>query len=74
LQSQVERAAKELGVQVTFVVEPGDVTRTVTSIAKELNADLVVVGRSAKPLHQIAGSLSHRLTSRHDAPVVVVVP
>jgi nucleotide-binding universal stress UspA family protein len=56
------------------VVEPGDVTRTVTSIAKELNADLVVVGRSAKPLHQIAGSLSHRLTSRHDAPVVVVVP
>jgi len=74
LQSQVERAAKELGVQVTFLVEPGDVTRTVTSIAKELNADLVVVGRSAKPLHQIAGSLSHRLTCRHDAPVVVVVP
>ena len=30
--------------------------------------------RVRKVLHRLAGSLSHRLTSRNDAPVVVVVP
>src|SRR4051794_33330230 len=74
LQIEVERLANELGVHVSFVVERGDVTRAVANVAKELNADLVVVGRSAKALHHIAGSLSHRLTCRNDAPVVVVVP
>jgi len=74
LQAEAERIANELGVPVRFVVERGDVTRAVTNVAKELNADLVVVGRSAKARHHIAGSLSHRLTSRNDAPVVVVVP
>jgi nucleotide-binding universal stress UspA family protein len=74
LQTEVERLAHELGVQVRFVVERGDVTRAVSTLAKELNADLVVVGRSAKALHHLAGSLSHRLICRSDAPVVVVVP
>jgi nucleotide-binding universal stress UspA family protein len=74
LQTEAERIAKELGVHLSFVIERGHVTRAVTDVAKELNADLVVVGRSAKARHHIAGSLSHRLTSRNDAPVVVVVP
>jgi nucleotide-binding universal stress UspA family protein len=74
LQTEAERIASEVGVHVSFVVERGAVTRAVCNVAKELNADLVVVGRSAKALHHIAGSLSHRLTSRNDAPVVVVVP
>jgi nucleotide-binding universal stress UspA family protein len=74
LRSEVERMALELGVRVSFVVERGDVTRAVRNVAKEQQADLVVVGRSAKVLHQLAGSLSHRLSRRHDAPVVVVVP
>ena len=74
LQAEAERIALELGVQVSFVVERGDITRAVSNVAKEQQADFVVVGRSATPLHQIAGSLSHRLTRRHDAPVVVVVP
>jgi nucleotide-binding universal stress UspA family protein len=66
--------AHELGVQLSFLVERGDVTRAVAKVARRLSADLVVVGRSAKLRHQIAGSFSHRLTSRNDAPVVVVVP
>jgi nucleotide-binding universal stress UspA family protein len=74
LQGEAERMATELGVRVSFVVERGHVTRAFTNVAKELHADLVVVGRSAKPLHHLAGSLSHRLTCRDDAPVVVVVP
>jgi hypothetical protein len=39
-----------------------------------VQANLVVVGRSAKTMHHLAGSLSHRLTCRKDAPVVVIVP
>ena len=74
LQTEAERLANELGVDISFVIERGDVSRAVTTVAKELNAELVVVGRSAKAMHHIAGSLSHRLTSRNDAPVVVVVP
>jgi nucleotide-binding universal stress UspA family protein len=74
LRTEAERIANELGVHVSFVVERGAVSRAVSNVARELNAELVVVGRSAKARHHIAGSLSHRLTSRSDAPVVVVVP
>jgi nucleotide-binding universal stress UspA family protein len=66
--------AKELGVALTFVCEHGDAAHCLTEVAQRLHANLVVVGRSTKVLHHLAGSLSHRLTSRNNAPVVVVVP
>jgi len=37
-------------------------------------ADLIVVGKSAKMLHHLAGSLGRRLVARNDAPVIAVVP
>lgn len=74
LKDEAQQRACEVGVPVTFVAERGEVTHAVTEVARALHADLVVVGRSAKTLHRLAGSLSHRLTCRHDAPVVVVVP
>lgn len=74
LKAEAERRAGEVGVPVRFVSEYGEVTRAVTEAARALHADLVVVGRSAKMLHRLAGSLSHRLACRNDAPVVVVVP
>ena len=37
-------------------------------------ADLMVVGRSAKMLHRLAGSVSRRLVLTHGSPVIVVVP
>ncbi|MCW2597023.1 MAG: hypothetical protein QOF92_2746 [Pseudonocardiales bacterium] len=74
LKSEAAHRANELGVALTFVAEHGDATQVLTDIARVLHANLVVVGRSAKVLHHLAGSLSHRLTSRNDAPVVVVVP
>jgi nucleotide-binding universal stress UspA family protein len=74
LQAEIERIALELGVRASFVLERGDVSRATIKVAKEQRADLVVVGRSAKRRHKIAGSLSQRLSQRHDAPVVVVVP
>jgi nucleotide-binding universal stress UspA family protein len=74
LKDEAERRAREVGVPVSFVIEYGEVTHAVTEVARALHAELVVVGRSAKMLHRLAGSLSHRLTCRNDAPVVVVVP
>ena len=70
LKHEAERCAREVGVPVRFVTEHGEVAHA----ARALHADLIVVGRSAKTLHRLAGSLSHRLTCRSDAPVVVVVP
>jgi nucleotide-binding universal stress UspA family protein len=61
-------------VQLTFVRELGDPVHALISVARSAHADLVVVGRSAKMLHHLAGSAGRRLASRQDAPVVVVVP
>jgi nucleotide-binding universal stress UspA family protein len=74
IESEASCRAEELGVTLSFVTERGDVTRALTQTARGLHADLIVVGRSAKVLHHLAGSLSHRLICRRDAPVVVVVP
>jgi nucleotide-binding universal stress UspA family protein len=66
--------ANELAVALSFVTVQGDAVHALTDVARGVRANLVVVGRSAKLLHRLRGSLSHRLTSRTDAPVVVVVP
>jgi len=54
--------------------EIGDDAVALTSVASAMQADLVVVGQSAKMPHHLAGSLGRRLVGRKDAPVVVVVP
>jgi nucleotide-binding universal stress UspA family protein len=74
LKADATRRAQEVGVALSFGTAHGDVTSALTDVAREVDANLLVVGRSAKSLHRLAGSLSHRLTSRSDAPVVVVVP
>jgi nucleotide-binding universal stress UspA family protein len=74
LKRQAAHRADELGVELSFVCEYGDTAHALIDIACRLHANLVVVGRSEKVLHHLAGSLSHRLTSRNNAPVVVVVP
>ena len=74
LKDEAELRAREIGISISFVTDYGDATQTLTDIARKVHATLVVVGRSAKMRHHLAGSLSHRLTCRKDAPVVVVVP
>jgi nucleotide-binding universal stress UspA family protein len=74
LKREATTRAKELGVELNFVTEHGDVTRVLSDVARATDANLIVVGRSAKVLHHLGGSLSNRLTSRNNAPVVVVVP
>jgi nucleotide-binding universal stress UspA family protein len=74
LTDEAARRAGDLGVPVSFVGARGDVSRALADVARTVHAELVVVGKSAKWLHHLGGSLSHRLTCRNDAPVVVVVP
>jgi nucleotide-binding universal stress UspA family protein len=74
LKAEAAHRGAEAGVQLTFVRELGDPVHALISVARSAQADLVVVGRSAKMLHHLAGSAGRRLASRRDAPVVVVVP
>jgi nucleotide-binding universal stress UspA family protein len=74
IEAQAERHAAEAGVQLSFVSELGDATGALSEVARQVDARLVVVGRSAKRWHRLTGSFGHRLTCRKDAPVVVVVP
>jgi nucleotide-binding universal stress UspA family protein len=74
LKREATNRADELDVELTFVSEHGDVTHVLTDIARTMHANLIVVGRSSKMLHHLGSSLSNRLTSRSNAPVVVVVP
>lgn len=74
LRQQAEQRAEELGVTLRFVWERGDAAPCIARFARAIEADLVVVGRSSKVLHHLAGSLGRKLVGRRDAPVIVVVP
>ena len=74
LTDEAAQRAGDLGVSVSFVGARGDVSGALADVARTMHAELIVVGKSAKWLHRLGGSLSHRLTCRNDAPVVVVVP
>ncbi len=62
------------GLDVVFVHARGDPARELLRLAGEVGADLIVVGKSEKARHQIAGSLGCHLVVKRRAPVVVVVP
>lgn len=68
LRDEAARQGHWLGVSVSFVTDYGDAARSLTHIAHRVQANLVVVGRSAKTMHHLAGSLSHRLTYRKMHP------
>ena len=74
LAAEAAQRARDACVPLRFVRETGGGTRALASVARSAGADVVVVGRSAKMLHRLAGSPGRRLACRHDAPVVVVVP
>ncbi len=74
LRTEVEERSRHLDVPVGFARELGDTAAALTRLARSVHADLIVVGRSSKMLHRLAGSLGRRLVSRHDTPAVVVVP
>lgn len=74
LSVQVRAYGNDHGVDVAFVHTRGDAAKELLRIASSGHADLLVVGRSTKARHRIAGSLGRRLIRRRGAPIVVVVP
>ncbi len=74
LATEVARRADALGVEARFIRGIGDAAHVLTDVAQSEHADLMVVGRSAKMLHRLAGSVSRRLVLNRENPVIVVVP
>jgi nucleotide-binding universal stress UspA family protein len=74
LRREVECYAAGHGVDLTFVHTRGDTTSELLRLAAAQHADQIVVGRSMKARHHLAGSLGRRLAGKREAPVVVVVP
>ena len=62
------------GLDVAFVHARGDPATELLRVAGEVGADMIVVGRSIKARHQIAGSLGRCLIGKRRSPIVVVVP
>lgn len=69
-ESQVMTEAE--GVRVDVVVRTGDPYQVLSTVAREVRADSVVVGSSASIGHRIAGSLAVRLVRKARWPVTVV--
>jgi len=74
LRRQLEICAAELDLPISFIHEYGDPKTELTRIAEEAGADIIVVGKSTKARHHLAGSLGRRLIGQRGAPIVVVVP
>ncbi|HEX3459331.1 MAG TPA: universal stress protein [Acidimicrobiales bacterium] len=74
LRNQVYGYAADRDVDLKFVHLRGDTAKEILRVAEADHADLIVVGKSTKARHHLAGSLGRRLIRRRHAPVVVVVP
>lgn len=68
----IAERAGELGISATFVVAHGDPFHEISRIAKETQADAIVVGASLQAGHRIMGSLAVRLVRAGKWPVTVV--
>lgn len=74
LRREVECYAVGHGIDLTFVHAHGDTAAELLRLATVHHADQIVVGRSMKARHNLAGALGCRLIGKRAAPVVVVVP
>ena len=74
LEAEIRRRTADSGTAVAFVHAYGDPARELLRVAGEVRADLIVVGRSTRARHHLAGSLCRHLMTKRCAPIVVVVP
>ncbi|MCU7726291.1 universal stress protein [Actinoplanes sp. KI2] len=72
LRSAIEHRVVALDVDVQLVVRSGEPYTELLDVAEEVHPDAVIVGRSSKMLHRIAGSLAVKLTRCGRWPVTVV--
>jgi nucleotide-binding universal stress UspA family protein len=74
LRLKISTYAMDGSVDFEFVHATGDPATELSRIAAARGADLIVVGKSCKVLHRLAGSLGRRLLKKRNGPVVVIVP
>jgi len=74
LREQLLRTALDGACDMEFVHARGEPATELVRVAESVQADQIVVGRSTKALHHLAGSIGRRLIAKRGAPVVVVVP
>jgi nucleotide-binding universal stress UspA family protein len=79
-QEAVERELREaftayvpaLDVDAQLLIRTGEPYTELAAVAQQIQADAVIVGRSAKMLHRVAGSVSGKLVRCGRWPVTVV--
>jgi nucleotide-binding universal stress UspA family protein len=74
LREQTKQFGANQGVHLSFIHTRGEAAAEILRTACAHHADQIVVGRSRKARHRLAGSLGRRLIGKRNAPVVVVVP
>lgn len=72
VRAEIGRITEGGGVPVSFVSRVGDPSRTLTELADELHADLVVVGASQQYRRWAGGSVATGLVRSARWPVVVI--
>jgi nucleotide-binding universal stress UspA family protein len=72
LRTAMESRLPELNIDAGLVVRVGEPYTELLAVAQELQADAVIVGRSTRMLHRIAGSLAVKLVRCGRWPVTVV--
>lgn len=72
LETEILDALDDVGLEARFVRRAGDIAAGIESVADELRADAIVVGRSAARIHSVVGSVAKRLVRVAQRPVVIV--
>jgi nucleotide-binding universal stress UspA family protein len=72
LRDAIAQRSPVLDLDIRLVVRTGEPYAELIEVARQVRADAVVVGRSTKVLHRIAGSLAIKLIRANRWPVTVV--
>jgi len=72
LREAIAQRGPSLNLDVHLVVRTGEPYTELIEVAQQVRADAVIVGRSTKVLHRIAGSLAIKLVRSGRWPVTVV--
>lgn len=69
-----EMLCEAADLDLTFVDAPGDPVTELLRVAREVHADLLVVGGSPENRHRLTGAVGRRLAGRRREWVIAVVP
>jgi nucleotide-binding universal stress UspA family protein len=72
LREAIAQRSPALNLDIRLVVRTGEPYTELLNVAQQVQADAVIVGRSTKMLHRIAGSLAIKLVRAGRWPVTVV--